>query len=134
MSTTTESHDRNPQSGPAEPTPTAEAITLVATEGHLDAHSAQQLIASAASAPPGAAIVADLSGVTQLSLEAAAALLTLTRRCQAEGRTLRITASAPARRKLALLGLESVLPLHSPSCAACDVGSPSSNRPHHPNA
>ncbi|SFW85539.1 STAS domain-containing protein [Amycolatopsis australiensis] len=112
MSTTTEPHDRG--SRPAEFEAAGEVVRVRAPGDHLDARTAGQLVAPVAAAPPGATVVVDLSAVTHLSLEAAGTLMTLTRHCQAEGRTLRVAASDSARRKLALLGLDAVLPLQPP--------------------
>ncbi|MGW3960158.1 STAS domain-containing protein [Amycolatopsis sp. NPDC005003] len=112
MSTTTEPHDHSAR--PAELQPTADVITVKAPNV-LDAHTADRLSTPVAAAPPEAAVVVDLTAVTELSLEAAAELMTLTHRCQHERRTLQVIASTAARRKLALLGLDTLLPLHPPA-------------------
>ncbi|WP_410631107.1 STAS domain-containing protein [Amycolatopsis sp. cmx-4-83] len=109
MSTTTEPHDR-----PAGLRPAPDTLRVTAPSV-LDAGTAEQLSAPVSAASPGAAVVVDLTAVTELSLEAAAALMTLTRRCHSEGRAMQVIASAAARRKLALLGLDVVLPLRPPT-------------------
>ncbi|MFB9686064.1 STAS domain-containing protein [Amycolatopsis plumensis] len=87
----------------------------VRAPAELNADAAAQLAASALAGPPGAAILIDLTAVDSLSLESAAVLMTLTRRCHAESRPLAITTSAPVHRKLTLLGLDNVLPLQPPA-------------------
>lgn len=56
-------------------------------------------------------MVVDLSEVTFLSLEGAAELVTLARRCADRGRDLCVKPSASVRRKLALSGLDTLIPL-----------------------
>ncbi|WP_410566917.1 STAS domain-containing protein [Amycolatopsis sp. cmx-4-61] len=109
MSTTTEPHDSGQR------TARPEVVTVRAAGDHLDARAAERLVAPLAAAPAAATFVVDLSAVTHLTLEAASALVQLTRRCRAEDRPLRFTASSAVRRKLALLGLETVVPLQPSS-------------------
>lgn len=62
----------------------------------------------------GRTIVVDMTEVTYCSLEGAAMLATLTRRCDNDGRILRIQPSPVVRHKLALSGLDAFIPLTNP--------------------
>ncbi|MGW5051465.1 STAS domain-containing protein [Actinokineospora sp. NPDC004072] len=67
--------------------------------------------AASAQTAPTPAMVVDLTEVTFLSLEGAAELVMLARRCIDQGRDLRVKPSPSVRRKLALAGLDTLIPL-----------------------
>ncbi|WP_410651457.1 STAS domain-containing protein [Amycolatopsis sp. cmx-4-54] len=69
-------------------------------------------------APPGAVVVVDLSAVTHLSFEAVPPLMALLRHTTTRYVRLCVITSGPVRRKLILLGLDTVIPLEFPADAA----------------
>ncbi|MFG1644123.1 STAS domain-containing protein [Amycolatopsis sp. NPDC049252] len=112
MGTVAEPQD---ESGAATPAPTTpEVLTLRAPPELAGTEIAEQAFAPASVAPPGAAVLLDLSAVTYLTLEAVVPLLDLVERCAADGRALQVVASPHVRQKLLVLGLDTVVPLRSP--------------------
>lgn len=97
------------------PVRTARVITVRAPAELADAETAAELLVPAAAAPPGTAVVVDLSAVTHLTTEAVVPLVTLAQHCLGQGRDLRVTASASARQKLTLLGLTTILAVQPPA-------------------
>ncbi|MEV5712842.1 STAS domain-containing protein [Amycolatopsis mediterranei] len=114
MSTITDPHENEVPRFEA-PAGTVDVLTVRAPAELDDADTAAQLLVPAAASPRGTAVVVDLSAVTYLTTEAVIPLVTLARQCLGEGRELRVVASASARQKLTLLGLNTVLSLHPPA-------------------
>lgn len=112
MSTITEHQDDHDG---AAGSPSTTRVVTVRAPSVLDAGSTDRLDTSLVTGPPRTPVVIDLTAVAELSLEGAAALVALVRHCRSEGRPLRVVASAPAHRKLALLGLDAVLRLEPPA-------------------
>jgi hypothetical protein len=90
----------------------SEVVTVRAGAELPDGRVATETFAPAWHAPAGVEVVVDLSAVTYLPLEAVVPLVTLARHREAQGGAVRIITSAPAHRKLTLLGLHAVLTLH----------------------
>ncbi|MEU3626198.1 hypothetical protein BS329_37575 [Amycolatopsis coloradensis] len=112
MSTVTDSFDDSLTSGSS----ASEPVLTVRAVGELgDIPAMTRALGTATSAPPGTAVTVDLSAVTYLSFEALPPLVDLVRHAADNAVYLCVIASGPVRRKLALLGLDVVIPLRSPT-------------------
>ena len=78
-----------------------------------DSASIEAIIARALGTSLGSEIVVDLSAINHMTMEAAVPLARFARRCSADGRSLRVVASQPVRRKLETMGLGAVILLES---------------------
>ncbi|WP_410667968.1 anti-sigma factor antagonist [Amycolatopsis sp. cmx-4-68] len=108
MTTVTDPRD-DPTAAASTPASAIDVLILRGAGDLTGARSAEEIVAPAASAAPGAAIVLDLSAVTYLTTEAVIPLITLAHRCAAHEQSLRVLVSEPVRQKLARLGLHETL-------------------------
>ncbi|WP_410631681.1 anti-sigma factor antagonist [Amycolatopsis sp. cmx-4-83] len=117
MSTVVDPH----QDPAADDRPAAAVTDVLVLRGAgelVDAHAVEEIVAPAFAADPATALVVDLAAVTYLTMEAVIPFLILARRCAAEGTSLRVVASEPARRKLTSLGLHFTFALEPPPAGA----------------
>lgn len=96
--------------------------TIVAASGELDAYAAPDLRAALRDAPPGAALVCDLSAVAFLDSTALGVVVGAFRRAREDGSPFAVVPPAgSARRIFELTSLDRVLPLAASADVEPDV-------------